>query len=105
LVSARRLKGRVLRRAPASQFITTVGNEFHLNGRCVDIILICGRETHDDRIIESRPFKFVGTNAYWIPTLNSPQDISDVFANISAAGIKVVRVWAFNGVILNIILV
>lgn len=41
--------------------------------------------------------KFIGTNAYWLHALNTDQDISDTFRNISAAGIKVVRTWAFNG--------
>lgn len=43
-------------------------------------------------------FKFVGTNAYWLPALNTDQDISDTLGNMSAAGIKVVRTWAFNDV-------
>jgi mannan endo-1,4-beta-mannosidase len=41
--------------------------------------------------------KFIGTNAYWLHALNTDQDISDTFRNISATGIKVVRTWAFNG--------
>lgn len=41
---------------------------------------------------------FVGTNAYWLPALNSDQDIDFTLGNISAAGVKVVRTWAFNGV-------
>jgi hypothetical protein len=43
------------------------------------------------------PFKFVGTNAYWIPFLNSDDDISKTFADMAATGITVVRTWAFNG--------
>jgi hypothetical protein len=43
------------------------------------------------------PFKFVGTNAYWIPFLNSDDDISKTFADMAAIGITVVRTWAFNG--------
>ena len=42
-------------------------------------------------------FKFVGTNAYWLPYLNSDDDIHNTFANMSEAGITVVRTWAFNG--------
>ncbi|KAF5330740.1 hypothetical protein D9619_005756 [Psilocybe cf. subviscida] len=41
---------------------------------------------------------FVGTNAYWLPTLNSDQDIDSTLGNMSALGIKVVRTWAFNDV-------
>ncbi|KZP24938.1 glycoside hydrolase family 5 protein [Athelia psychrophila] len=43
-------------------------------------------------------FKFVGTNAYWLPTLTEDKDIENTFASMSAAGIKVVRTWAFNDV-------
>jgi len=42
-------------------------------------------------------FKFVGTNAYWLPYLNSDDDIRNTLANMSNAGINVVRTWAFNG--------
>ncbi|KAH9997281.1 hypothetical protein BJV77DRAFT_960224 [Russula vinacea] len=42
--------------------------------------------------------KFVGTNAYWLPYLNSEDDICNTLANMSKAGITVVRTWAFNDV-------
>lgn len=45
----------------------------------------------------TRDLKFVGTNAYWLPYLNSEDDISNTLANMSKAGITVVRTWAFNG--------
>jgi mannan endo-1,4-beta-mannosidase len=41
---------------------------------------------------------WIGTNAYWLPTLNEEQDIINTFSNISALGLTVVRVWAFNDV-------
>jgi len=63
--------------AASSKFITTAGDGFELNGK---------------------PFKFVGTNVYWLPTLNSDQDIDNTFAAIKAANITVVRLWAFNDV-------
>jgi len=44
-----------------------------------------------------RPFRFVGTNAYWLPTLHTDCDIDYTLGNMSSAGVKVVRVWAFNG--------
>jgi mannan endo-1,4-beta-mannosidase len=47
--------------------------------------------------MDSRDLKFVGTNAYWLPYLNSEDDISNTLANMSKAGITVVRTWAFNG--------
>ncbi|KAF8964679.1 glycoside hydrolase superfamily [Flammula alnicola] len=60
-----------------SNFVTTKNGQFFFNGSNLD---------------------FVGTNAYWLPTLNSEQDIDNTLGNISAAGIKVVRTWAFNDV-------
>ena len=39
----------------------------------------------------------MGTNAYWLPYLNSDDDIRNTLANMSASGITVVRTWAFNG--------
>jgi mannan endo-1,4-beta-mannosidase len=79
LVSARSLRGNPLKRTnnPDDKFVSTVGTEFQLNGSA---------------------FKFIGTNAYWLHTLNTDADISHTFANMSAAGIKVVRTWAFNDV-------
>ena len=43
------------------------------------------------------PFGFIGTNAYWLPFLNSDEDISNTLADLKANGITVVRTWAFNG--------
>jgi hypothetical protein len=45
----------------------------------------------------TRNFTFVGTNAYWLPYLNSDDDIRNTLANMSKTGISVVRTWAFNG--------
>jgi mannan endo-1,4-beta-mannosidase len=45
----------------------------------------------------SSRFSFIATNAYWLPFLNSDQDIDATLANMSATGISVVRTWAFNG--------
>jgi mannan endo-1,4-beta-mannosidase len=45
----------------------------------------------------TRNFTFVGTNAYWLPYLNSDDDIRNTLANMSKSGINVVRTWAFNG--------
>lgn len=72
MVSARRIN----KRMGKSNFISTSGGQFVVNGSA---------------------FKFIGTNAYWLHTLNTDEDISNTFANISNAGIKVVRTWAFNG--------
>lgn len=41
--------------------------------------------------------RYTGANAYWLPALNTDQDIWYTLGNISAIGIKVVRLWAFNG--------
>jgi mannan endo-1,4-beta-mannosidase len=43
----------------------------------------------------------VGTNVYWLSTLNNDQDIANTFASIKAANITVVRTWAFNGLPLS----
>ncbi|KII88513.1 glycoside hydrolase family 5 protein [Plicaturopsis crispa FD-325 SS-3] len=60
-----------------SNFVSSSGGSFQVNGS---------------------NFKYVGTNAYWLSSLNSAQDIENTLSNISAAGIKVVRTWAFNDV-------
>ncbi|RDB21378.1 Mannan endo-1,4-beta-mannosidase A [Hypsizygus marmoreus] len=62
---------------PASDFVTVRDGQFFVNGSS---------------------FRFVGTNAYWLHTLNTEQDIDNTLANISAAGFTVVRTWAFNDV-------
>ncbi|KAJ7940646.1 glycoside hydrolase family 5 protein [Mycena leptocephala] len=48
--------------------------------------------------VNNSDFKFIGTNAYWLPALNSDEDIDAVLGNISQANITVVRTWAFNDV-------
>ncbi|EIM90018.1 glycoside hydrolase [Stereum hirsutum FP-91666 SS1] len=68
---------RTIQKRAASNFISTQGDKFVVNGS---------------------DFSFIGTNAYWLPFLDSDDDISKVLANISASGIKVVRTWAFNDV-------
>ena len=42
-------------------------------------------------------FRYIGTDAYWLPALNTNEDIWYTLSNISALGVKVVRLWAFNG--------
>ncbi|KAF9466797.1 glycoside hydrolase superfamily [Collybia nuda] len=61
----------------ASPFITVQNGEFFVNG--------------------SR-FAFVGTNAYWLHTLNTDGDIDKTLADIASTGVKIVRAWAFNDV-------
>ena len=77
IVSAKRSLISVNNRVGKSVFVSTSGGQFMVNGS---------------------PFKFIGTNAYWLHTLNTDEDISNTFANISEAGIRVVRTWAFNGI-------
>ncbi|PFH54361.1 glycoside hydrolase family 5 protein [Amanita thiersii Skay4041] len=43
-------------------------------------------------------FPLIATTAYWLPALNSVDDIDHTLANISAAGFNTVRIWAFNDV-------
>lgn len=49
-------------------------------------------------VVNGSELKYIGTNAYWLPTLNTNEDIWNTLGNISALGIKVVRLWAFNDV-------
>lgn len=49
-----------------------------------------------DPVIRSN-FRYTGTNAYWLPVLNTDEDVRYTLGNISAIGMKVVRLWAFNG--------
>ncbi|KAL5511862.1 hypothetical protein ACEPAH_5080 [Sanghuangporus vaninii] len=56
-------------------------------------------EIENGRFIRNgEPFTFVGTNAYWLPSLNTQEDINKTIQSIASAGIKVVRTWAFNDV-------
>lgn len=48
--------------------------------------------------VNGSSLRFVGTNLYWLPTLESNDDIWSVLKNISDTGIKVIRIWAFNDV-------
>ncbi|KAI5790596.1 glycoside hydrolase superfamily [Peziza echinospora] len=41
---------------------------------------------------------FAGTNAYWLPFLTNDADVEATFSAVAAAGLKVVRTWAFNDV-------
>ncbi|KAI0281385.1 glycoside hydrolase superfamily [Russula aff. rugulosa BPL654] len=67
----------VFTQSSSSPFVTVSGTGFSLN---------------------DKNFTFVGTNAYWLPYLNSDDDIRNTLANMSKSGINVVRTWAFNDV-------
>ncbi|KAK3905071.1 glycoside hydrolase superfamily [Staphylotrichum tortipilum] len=41
---------------------------------------------------------FAGTNCYWCGFLTANADVDHVFADMAAAGFKVIRVWGFNDV-------
>ncbi|KAG7092448.1 hypothetical protein E1B28_008802 [Marasmius oreades] len=60
-----------------SRFVVTKDGKFQVNGS---------------------DFNWMGTTAYWLPSLNTEQDIINTLANISTAGYTVVRTWAFNDV-------
>jgi mannan endo-1,4-beta-mannosidase len=77
LVSAVTPTPTVNRRDSNGQFVTTQDGKFMFNGSQID---------------------FVGTNAPWLPALNSDDDIDFTLGNISAANLTVVRTWAFNDV-------
>ncbi|KAH7914659.1 glycoside hydrolase family 5 protein [Hygrophoropsis aurantiaca] len=51
-----------------------------------------------DFVVNGSTFKYIGTDLYWLPALNTNEDIWYTLGNISAIGIKVIRVWAFNDV-------
>jgi mannan endo-1,4-beta-mannosidase len=96
LASAKSLRGRnAFKRAPNPKFVASSAGGFHVNGRC-DALPGWSPRGLIYRF-HSSALKFIGTNAYWLPTLTNDQDINDTFGNMTAAGIKVVRVWAFNG--------
>lgn len=41
---------------------------------------------------------WAGTNCYWCGFLTANGDVDHVFADMAAAGLKIVRVWGFNDV-------
>lgn len=47
-------------------------------------------------MLDGKPFLFAGTNAYWLPFINSPPDVKNALTQAKNAGLKVVRTWAFN---------
>lgn len=49
-------------------------------------------------MVNGSEFKFLGTTAYWLSSLNTDEDIDFTLGNISQAGFNVVRTWAFNDV-------
>ncbi|KAG6814339.1 hypothetical protein H0H92_010924 [Tricholoma furcatifolium] len=65
---------------PNSPFVSTQDGQFYVNGSV---------------------FNFIGTNAYWLSSLNTDQDINNTLASIRAANFTVVRTWAFNGIFSN----
>ncbi|KAG2031824.1 glycoside hydrolase superfamily [Suillus americanus] len=54
--------------------------------------------SEDGFSVNGSSLRFVGTNLYWLPTLESNDDIWNVLKNISDTGTKVIRIWAFNDV-------
>ncbi|OCH95828.1 glycoside hydrolase [Obba rivulosa] len=65
------------KRAVPPGFVTTNGRSFELDGK---------------------PFAFVGANAYWLPLLTTERDVDFTMQQIQGAGVKVVRIWAFNAI-------
>jgi mannan endo-1,4-beta-mannosidase len=55
--------------------------------------------TSDGRLtVNGSEITLIGTTAYWLPSLNSLDDIDHTLGNISKAGFNAVRVWGFNDV-------
>ena len=44
-------------------------------------------------LVDGKPFNFAGTDAYWLPTLNSTDDVEQTLKAINATGLNVVRLW------------
>lgn len=49
-------------------------------------------------MVNGSEFRYIGTTAYWLPALNSVEDIDNTLKSIAEAGFNVVRTWAFNDV-------
>jgi len=80
-------------RHPPSLWLPKMVNSCSTGGVCFDLFY-----PMSPHLAKIRTLDFVGTNAYWLPALNSDEDIDFTLGNMSAAGVKVVRTWAFNGV-------
>ncbi|KAH7930767.1 glycoside hydrolase family 5 protein [Leucogyrophana mollusca] len=71
------IPSRTVEKRESTSFVSTDGPDFVVNGSTL---------------------RYIGTNLYWLPALNTNEDIWYTLGNISAVGIKVIRVWAFNDV-------
>lgn len=58
-------------------FVQAEGTQFTLNGK---------------------PFNFIGTNAYWLTSLNDSAAVKTTLQTMKAQNATVIRVWAFNDV-------
>ncbi|KAK6581177.1 hypothetical protein PZA11_006665 [Diplocarpon coronariae] len=47
-------------------------------------------------MVDGKPFLFAGSNAYWLPFINSPADVELSIKESKRAGQKVIRTWGFN---------
>lgn len=47
-------------------------------------------------MLDGEPFFFAGSNAYWLPFIDSPPDVLITMKAAKKAGLKVLRTWAFN---------
>lgn len=81
----------------SSQFVQTKNGQFVVNGRYSFPLPLTLPSS-----LPTSVFKFIGTNAYWLPALNSDDDIDNTLASIAASGVTVVRTWAFNGAIYHL---
>jgi len=79
----------------SSNFVTSQGGKFFVNGKYGTIYFSPNFSIAEIR--RNRSFRFLGTNAYWLSTLHTDDDIDRTLGSMASAGIKVVRVWAFNG--------
>ncbi|KAJ3563399.1 hypothetical protein NP233_g8962 [Leucocoprinus birnbaumii] len=56
------------------------------------------RQEGSQLMVNGSEFRYIGTTAYWLSSLNSEADIDATLKNIAQAGFNVVRTWAFNDV-------
>jgi hypothetical protein len=46
-------------------------------------------------VLDGKPFYFIGTNSYWLDQLSNG-DITSMFSQMNAAGMKVLRIFAWS---------
>ena len=76
-----------------TEFVSIQDGSFQLNGKHVALHITL----HQPANLHRRPFRFYGTNAYWLH-MTTDADMDFTLHNIAAVNFSVVRTWAFNDV-------